>query len=336
VERLTSDLESERERRETLKAGIAAEYEERVSRLRQEQNDLLARFESERGEEAGRREQALADARARIEELEDRIRQKEEKEAELTAYHKAQIAEVKSKFSSLATETAGRDQALTEAQRRIDEMSAQRNEAIAAQSEAEAEVRKAERKLRRMQARQTAARGKLEEQERAIARLSEELATADHAVREAQESLSGMEKQIAAAREEAEKSAVSKVQGEVGELKELLSSLAERGSGPDEATLEALVGRLSERETQLEGRLNVQLDRTLEEINRSLHRATAKPIDVIGEATDVLVGRIFDDEHEMTSNLESLEVQELATNGGVKDSIAQLRAARGEKTEDAS
>jgi len=378
VERLTGDLASERERREEQKAGISTEYEERISGLRQEQTDLLARFESERGEEAGRREQALADSRARVEELDNLVGQKQEqidllarsegergeeagrreqaltdsrarveeldnlvgqkqeKEAELAAYHKAQLAEVRAKYSSLETDSAGRDQALTDTHRRIEELSTQRDEAREAKDVAETEVRQSERKLRRMQARQTTARSKLEEREREVARLSDELATADQVVREAQEGLAGMASEIAAAREEAEKSAVSKVRGEVGELKELLSSLAERGSGPDEATLEALIGQLGERDTELEGRLNVQLDRTLEEITRSLHRATASPIEVFGEATDILVGRIFDEEHEMTSNLDSLEVQELATKGGVENSIAQLRAARGAGLEDAS
>jgi len=336
AERLTADLETERERQETLKVGISGEYEERVARLRREQADLLARFESERGEEAGRREQSLADARDRVDELEDALEQMQKKEAELTAYHKAQLDDVRTKYSSLETDGAGRDQALADAHRRIEEVSAQRDEAGEVAGGAEVEIRKSERKLRRMTARQTTARSKIEEQEREITRLSDELATADHAVRDAQDGLAGMEEKIAAAREEAEKSAVSKVRGEVGELKELLRSLAERGTGPDEATLEALVGRLGERDTQLEGRMNVQLDRTMEEINRSLLRATAKPIDVIGEATDVLVGRIFDEEHEMTSNLDALEVQELESKDGVGKSIAQLRAARGEETESAS
>jgi hypothetical protein len=57
-----------------------------------------------------------------------------------------------------------------------------------------------------------------------------------------------------------------------------------------------------------------------------------KPIDVEVEATDVLVGRVFDSESEMRTNLGILAVEERTTGDGIGGSLKRLREARGATT----
>ncbi|MEN8149777.1 MAG: hypothetical protein ABFS86_08125 [Planctomycetota bacterium] len=242
---------------------LSRRYEERIAVLKDENRELAARREADRGDLDDRQEQTLVE-----------LREAEQK----TGTVEARLATAAERLVEYEEAIERMTAELAEAHRRIDELLPQRDEARDAASGAELDVRRAERKLRRMQVRQTTARSELAEREREVQHLTDELAQADLAIREQAE---------------------AHVRGEAGELREPLNSLAMRG--------------------------NVHPD-----------RAAAGPVEVTGEATDVLVDRIFDADHEMTSNLDSLEVEEVATKSGVSNTIARLRAARDGDDESAS
>ena len=62
-------------------------------------------------------------------------------------------------------------------------------------------------------------------------------------------------------------------------------------------------------------------------MTRALRTAVAKPIHVDVEATDVLVGRIFDLENEMSTNLGVLSVEERKSQKSISGNLALLRKA---------
>jgi chromosome segregation ATPase len=124
--------------------------------------------------------------------------------------------------------------------------------------------------------------------------------------------------------------------GEIAEVKALMRRLVEQpNDGTDRAALDDLVAKLTARDHQLEGRFSEQLDQTLSEINRALRVATMGAVDVDGEATDILVDRIFDLESEMKTNLGFLAVEERASGNGIEGSLARLRKARVQSANDA-
>ena len=60
-----------------------------------------------------------------------------------------------------------------------------------------------------------------------------------------------------------------------------------------------------------------------------MEAATAKPIDVRIEATDVLVDKLFDtDDTELRSNLEHLDVEVKTSKAGIGGNLARLKALR--------
>jgi hypothetical protein len=127
-----------------------------------------------------------------------------------------------------------------------------------------------------------------------------------------------------------------RLNGELAEVKSLVKSLVEQpNEGMDRAALRDLIAKLSARDEQIEGRFGQQLDQTLTEITRALRVATMKAIDVEGEATDVLVDRVFDLESEMKTNLGFLAVEESASRNGIGGSLARLRKARVQPANDA-
>ena len=85
--------------------------------------------------------------------------------------------------------------------------------------------------------------------------------------------------------------------------------------------------------SDLEGRFKDNLDETLQKITRTLEAATARPIDSSIEATDVLVAQVFDDEAEMESNLDSLDVR-VSSAESVSDTLDRLRRLRAKALND--
>ncbi len=68
------------------------------------------------------------------------------------------------------------------------------------------------------------------------------------------------------------------------------------------------------------------LDQALDKITKTMQAATARPIEINGEATDVLLARIFDGKDgEVTSNLDQLDVEERRSKRGISKSVGRLR-----------
>ena len=115
---------------------------------------------------------------------------------------------------------------------------------------------------------------------------------------------------------------------ELSEVKNLVREFATRPAGPDEDTLKSIVERLGERDGATQDKFDEQLDRTIDEIQKTIRRATAGPIDVVVEATDVLVDRLFDHDEELTTNLDDLDVEERTTKEKISSSLERLKAAQ--------
>jgi chromosome segregation ATPase len=116
---------------------------------------------------------------------------------------------------------------------------------------------------------------------------------------------------------------VAELRSELAEMKSLLKT------GAASETVETLLSRLSEREAastkQLEHRFEAGLQKTLDKVSRTLHAATARPVDRPVEATDAMLARIFDRADEMDSNLSRLEVEVTTTRAGIEDSLDRLK-----------
>ncbi|MHC4471840.1 MAG: hypothetical protein ACYTDY_06580 [Planctomycetota bacterium] len=143
--------------------------------------------------------------------------------------------------------------------------------------------------------------------------------------------LEGRDLEIEVLRSESAEDQLTSLRDELGQMKDLVRALAERPAGADARTIETLVSRLAEHEgdraSELEERFNLQLERALDEVARTLRLATAKPVDVPVEATDVLVERIFDQEDEMRTNLDSLDVEERSSRRKISSNLARLKEA---------
>jgi len=156
-------------------------------------------------------------------------------------------------------------------------------------------------------------RAAVEAKEREIARLTEDLK---------------------AAREAASKAdAVQNLETQLLEMQQFLRALDERSSSANAATVQALVEQLNQKQAldseALEQRFNQTLDASLEKFTKTVEAATAKPIDFVVEATDVLVDKIFDTPAErMSTNLGQLDVDEKKSKRGIGGSLAALRAMK--------
>jgi len=143
-----------------------------------------------------------------------------------------------------------------------------------------------------------------------------------------------LEAEIAALRERAgESEAVGQLRGDLDEMKSFLRALGEKSSGVDEETVSTLLDRLSERESfntgALEEKFNASLDASLDKITKTMEAATAKPIDVEIEATDVVIDKLFDHHEEvLSSNLDELDVDVRTTKDGIGGNLAALKALR--------
>lgn len=127
------------------------------------------------------------------------------------------------------------------------------------------------------------------------------------------------------------------VAAELAEMKSVLKALDAR-PGAGHETVEALLARLGEREAattqQLERRFEAGLQKTLEKVSRTLHSATARPVDRPVEATDAMLARIFDRADEMDSNLSRLEVEVSTTRAGIEESLDRLKRLKDQALED--
>jgi len=116
---------------------------------------------------------------------------------------------------------------------------------------------------------------------------------------------------------------VTALRSELAEMKALLQTGAPSG------TVDTLLERLSEREAasteRLEQRFEEGLKKTLDKVSKTLHLATARPLDRPVEATDAMLARIFDRADEMDSNLSRLEVEASTAKAGIEGSLDRLK-----------
>jgi enamine deaminase RidA (YjgF/YER057c/UK114 family) len=129
----------------------------------------------------------------------------------------------------------------------------------------------------------------------------------------------------------------SRLDGAVAELHAEFATLAARSVDAAErqqAAVLALSGQIARsaavQSESLETNFKGALEQALDKITRTMERATARPIEMNGEATDVLVARMFDvPEHELSSNLDQLDVEQRRSKSGTAKSVGRLKAMNG-------
>jgi len=151
--------------------------------------------------------------------------------------------------------------------------------------------------------------------------------------------LAQLQDEIGAARERgAGTEELQAVRGEMAEMRAFLESLTEQNAAASQGSIETMLERLQEREstqtTQMESRFQQTMDTTLERITKTLHAATARPVDSPIEATDALVARIFDGDGEVDTNLGRLDVDVSTSQDGIAKSLERLRRMRAQALSD--
>ncbi len=181
-------------------------------------------------------------------------------------------------------------------------------------------MKKSDRTLRRLQTRQAKTRESLKSREAEVERLSANLASVTEQLEEAQATIED-------AQQSTESAAVTEIRESLLELRDAVSA-GNGKQGLDQENLNSLLDSLGERDMVLENRLGDQMSQTMAEISRSVRAATASPIEVNLEATDVLVDRLFDQESEMETNLDSISMQELGGGEVITGNLELLKATR--------
>lgn len=144
-----------------------------------------------------------------------------------------------------------------------------------------------------------------------------------------------LQSELAAVREAAGGSeAVSSFRDELSAMREYLTSMDSRAEAKEESTMNTLLEKLDAQAradtSGLEERFSGTLDDALDRITRTMEAATAKPIDIVVEATDVLVDKLFDmEETEMSTNLDKIEIEERSSKSSIARNLDALRRMRG-------
>jgi DNA repair exonuclease SbcCD ATPase subunit len=346
---------------------ISKQYKAKFDAAQEEQQRLHGQIEEVRAEYAEREEKLRAESQARINELKDRLTSTEELVTEATQekerlermlederrQHGEHVERVKADYEArietLMAEQKGllarmkdekgaagarQEQALAKMQERAQKGDERVSDLADAKLRADERVEQAEKDVKAAQAQRDEAVHKAQEHEKAVHQLEMGLENAKGTLETAQREIKRLQGELAEAREKAgQTDAVASLQGQLAQMQDFLSGLDERSAGVDEATMTALMEQLSQRETTstqgLEQRFNESLDASLDKITKTMERATAKPIDVVVEATDVLVDKLFDGDYAMTTNLDELEVEKRTSRKGIAGSLAALKKMRG-------
>jgi len=333
---LVEELRSEHAARE---GQLLAEYQERARELTEK-----ARTAAEEGTR-------LAAERDRLERaLEDERRAGNEREARLKADFDARAEQLRAEQKELSErlegergELAGRqEEAIREAQARVEEMQARLSEASESRAAATARAESLEADVEEARAEAGAAVEKARKAERIIHKLDTRLqntrTTIESYDRELQRVIAERDQlraDLAEAREKAGGSdAVSQMRQEMDEMRSFLMRMEEKSGSVNEETLNTLVSQITERDSAssqaLEARFSESLDASLDKITKTMEAATARPIDVKVEATDVLIDSLFDlDDQVLSSNMDELDVDtRTASSGGIGGHLEALRALR--------
>lgn len=212
----------------------------------------------------------------------------------------------------------------------VDRVIAQRADELAG-AERERIVREAEERIRTSSLLQ----GQTED---LVGRLQEELTVARQRDKELVGALRRREKRLARMREtilsydQEFQRLASRTKADAALIERLQANQVQEDPGL-RAEVAELKQFLMEREKKagahLEGRFQENLDRTLDKISKTLHAATARPLDHAIEATDILIAQVFDDEERMESNLGRLDVR-VSSAQTVSGSLERLKRMRAE------
>jgi hypothetical protein len=105
---------------------------------------------------------------------------------------------------------------------------------------------------------------------------------------------------------------------------------AERSQQSVRAISDLIAQAASVQSDSLQSSFKDALERALDKIEKTMQAATAKPIDMSGEATDVLLAKIFDDpDTELTSNYDQLDVAQRRSGASIAKSVGRLKQMGG-------
>ncbi len=331
VERARKQIDEARAAEGEREAHLIAEHQERLRALNERHTAAAARakaleleadrltrmLEEEKRRVTEREERLAAEHEARVETLRKEqqglVQRLQEEKGAVAGRQEQALAKASAKAQELEERVTGEREERLKAEQKAEEALRDAKTASASAHEAEARRAEADRVTRDLAAKLETQRVALEAREREVARLTEDLAAARAAAGKADD--------------------VKKLEDQMAQMHQFLRALDEKSSGANEATVAALVEQLSTKQavdTQaLEAKFNQSLDASLEKFSKSVELATAKPIDIVVEATDVVVGKIFDMPlDQMSTNLDELEVEQKTSKRSIGGSLAALRAMR--------
>jgi len=317
---------------------LVSEYRAKYEQAREEAQQWRSKSEqaTKLSTENERLMQTLEDARSRAQEREDRLKaEHKERLEELNSEQRELIARLEGERGSLAGK---QEAALQSAQTRIGDL----EERLSGETGAKATLQQ------RADAAETA-RSKAEEKSQQVYDIAKELEVKlegarvtcenyDKELTNLVEERDELRVQLAELRERAgESDAVAQLRNELSDMRGFLQNIEEKSGSVNADTLESLVDKMSQRDavntSVFEDKLNASLDASLDKITKTMELATAKPIDVVVEATDVLVAKLFDyDTDVMSSNMEDLDVEETTTKSNIAGNLEALRAMRSGQT----
>jgi len=337
---LESRLAASREMRERLEETVA-DQERRLDREREDRLELEEHFSEVRTERDAALHESATERAERV--AADRRLKEEGEQVSATATEVGRLERLLAEQERSADAESSRwKQALSGSAQELDvaqrDLNASETRVAKSAAAAETSASEAERVGRLLDAAQTRvvdlegqfseATERLGDRDREITRLDGEVSTLGVALTQAHAEAATRGNEAAAARA----TEVDDLRSDLGEMKAMLAGIASRPAGTDEKALGKIIGRLEARDdlrtADFEERFADQLDRTLSEVTREMRLATARPLDFAVEATDVLVARLFDEEHEMSTNLGSLAVEERRDHRDIGGDLARLRKAR--------
>ncbi len=315
----------------------AAYSVERAASAEQELRLALGQIENLK-ESASKHEREAEMLAERLREAQESAASREEK---LTREHEARVERLLRERKELLERMEGergelavrQERALAAAEERIEQLTRERDEAREQAAGLKERSRRLVRALRHLHSQQRKDRKTLLEKEEEASRAHARLEEVTAAMEKIRAELVRREQGSSPDAEQRAAGVVARLKEEMAELRALMGRIADHRPALDTESLDTLVNRLAEREGRLEGQFNFHLDRALEQIQRAIQTATARPIESEFEATDVLVARIFDRGAEMKTNLGAMSVEERTSEKGISGDLERLRAALGSGAE---
>lgn len=125
---------------------------------------------------------------------------------------------------------------------------------------------------------------------------------------------------------------VQSFRSELVEMKRFLKSMKVQNGQMLRSDVEAMLEKITEKETvattQLENRFDSKLNETLKKVDQTLRAVTIRTVDRPVEADSVSLSNIFDDEMAMESNFKSLDIQATTTKKSISESLDRLKRLR--------